>query len=183
MFHCVLAVSNNQLNKLLLWQVLFVSFLSLCFWSFAANANDETGVSTESLDALRENGAILVDIRSPAEIAKTGIIQGSEVMPFFDDQGYTNGIAWLAAFSEKVNPEQVVVLIGQSGNFPLSVCNMLKQQEGYLHTKLLKGGVNAWLEEGRALNVWSSELDSSAENTVNVTEDFSVVEKSIVVED
>jgi len=183
MFHCVLAESSKRFHRQVLWQALFVSLVSFFFWSLAANANEDTGVPIENLDVLRESGAILVDIRSPAEITKTGIIQGSEALPFFDDQGYTNGAAWLAAFSEKVKPEQVVILIGQSGNFPLSVCNMLKNQEGYLHAKLLKGGVDAWLKEGRALNEWSSNLDANAENAIEVSEDFSVVEKSIVTDD
>lgn len=183
MFYFLLAETGTQARCSFKWHMLFVGFVSLMLLLPVANANNDVDVPIEELEMLQAQGAILIDIRTLAEIAKTGVIQGSDVLPFFNDQGYSDGIAWLAAFSEKASPEQTVVLIGQSSYFSLSVCNMLKYQEGYPNARLLKGGINAWLEQGKALTAWVSSAAEAEQSAPVITEDFSIIEQSIIVDD
>lgn len=109
------------------------------------------------LDNVMNSGGVLIDIRSVAEVDKTGIIPGSHALPFFDDQGYSDGANWLVALKEKVGEGQPVVLVSQQGDHSLPLCNMLKNEEGFSQVLFLDGGIDAWQQAGNALQLKNQE--------------------------
>jgi rhodanese-related sulfurtransferase len=126
---------------------------------------DRVGVN--DLDAVLNSGGVIIDIRSPAEVDKTGMIQGSHPLPFFDDQGYSDGANWLATLKQKVDEGQAVVLVSSQGDDSLPLCNMLKNEQGFSQVLFLDGGINAWQQAGNVLQNTpqvSTSVDEAASN-------------------
>ena len=109
------------------------------------------GVSPRELDGLQKKGAVLVDIRTPEEWRKTGLIPGSQPLMFFDANGKSDLAAWLQQL-DKLSPGKSgnIVLICRSGHRSEQVGNLLAKTLGYKHVYHLKNGLKGWVEQGQA---------------------------------
>ncbi|MGV6810254.1 MAG: rhodanese-like domain-containing protein [bacterium] len=92
-------------------------------------------------------GAIIIDIRSPIEVSEHGAITGSRSLPFFDENGYSDGKAWFEQLRQQVQPEQALILVDQTGNSVLPICNILQRKEGYQQVNALQGGFPTWQKQ------------------------------------
>ncbi len=88
------------------------------------------------------SNVVLIDIRTPQEWKKTGVIPGSKKIMFFDKKGNYDARAWLNEFSKYVkNKKQPFVLICRTGHRTKIVGNFLNKQMGYKNVYDLKGGI------------------------------------------
>ena len=67
----------------------------------------------KSADTLKllQQGAAIIDIRRPEEWRLTGIVTGSHLLTFFDDQGNCQPEEWLRQLDQLVPVEQPLLFI------------------------------------------------------------------------
>ncbi len=107
-------------------------------------------VDSAGLERLRAEGVAVIDVRRPEEWRKTGVIEGSHLLTFFDKKGRYNLDEWLPAFAAITESDQPVALICRSGNRSGKVARMLDEQFGYRQVYIVRGGILGWLDEGRS---------------------------------
>lgn len=110
-----------------------------------------TNIDNAELARLAAAGAVVVDIRTEGEWKETGVIPGSHLLTFFDENGRANPQAWLEKLKAVAPPGQPVVLICRSGNRTRPVSQLLDQQAGYGKVYNVTSGIRAWAGEGRPL--------------------------------
>jgi len=111
---------------------------------------DFKNIDTKQLLELQKNGAVLIDIRTPAEWDETGVIPGSTKIMFFDENGNYDIEKFMNKFTKVVkDTNQSFVLICRSANRTKVVGNFLDKDMGYKNTNDFEGGISRWIEEGR----------------------------------
>jgi len=124
----------------------------LTLLSTSLQAAELRGVSPEELQALQQQGALVVDIRTPEEWKSTGIIAGSRKLMYFDRNGAYDRDAWLSQLKTLVRkPDQPVVLVCRSGNRSGTVGKELAAQPGFGTIYHLEKGLRQWTAENRSL--------------------------------
>ena len=106
-------------------------------------------LTPQDLKKAKEEGAVLIDIRTPMEWRQTGVVPGSHLLTFFDEYGNYNIEAFMKEF-EKLVPtkETPFVLICRTGSRTATVGNFLATQAGYKNAMHLAGGIFAWSADG-----------------------------------
>ena len=107
-------------------------------------------VDGAGLQQLRAAGVAVIDVRRPEEWRKTGVIEGSHLLTFFDKKGRYDLDEWLPAFAAIAESDRPVALICRSGNRSGKVARMLDEQFGYRQVYNVQGGILGWLDEGRS---------------------------------
>jgi rhodanese-related sulfurtransferase len=125
-----------------------LAVLSLCALSAQAEV---VNIDNAELARLAASGAAVIDIRTAAEWKQTGVLAGSKLLTFFDEQGRVDAAAWIGRLKSLTKPGQAVVLICRSGNRSLSAAQFLTQQPGYKTVYNATGGLNVWSREGRSV--------------------------------
>lgn len=116
--------------------------------AFAARA-EIIDIDNAELARLAASGVPLIDIRTPAEWADTGIVPGSHLLTFFDERGKADEAAWLRKAKAIAKPGDPVAVICRSGNRTKAVSKFLSQQAGYAKVYNVRNGFLAWAKEGR----------------------------------
>jgi len=128
-------------KKLLLSAVVFVSI---------ANASFREVDEKEFAKMVKEDNAVIIDIRRIEEFKKYGIIKDAKTLTFFDGQGKYDIPAWMNKFVKIVKTkEQPVILYCAHANRSKVVGKFLSEQLKYKNVYDLKGGINyGWLDKG-----------------------------------
>ena len=117
-----------------------------------AQAGNLLGVSPDEALALQTQGALVVDVRTPEEWKKTGIIPGSKGLTYFDATGGYDKDGWLKQLKTLVkSPGQPVILVCASGRRSNLVGKMLTTEAGYAKVYNLDKGVKGWTAESKPL--------------------------------
>ena len=131
---------------------MYILFSLLMLVSCSLQAAELHGVTPDELQALQQQGALVVDIRTPEEWKATGIIPGSSPLMYFDKNGAYDKDAWLGDLKKLVKrPDQPIVLVCRSGNRSGTVGKELAAQSGFGTIYHLEKGLRQWLAESRAL--------------------------------
>jgi len=104
-----------------------LSILFFVFFTYACNS-DASGVqhiNNETLKQLVQNDVPLVDVRTTTEWKKTGVVEGSHLLMFYDEQGKYNLNKWLADISAIASKDQPLILICHSGGRSKELANYL----------------------------------------------------------
>ncbi len=117
--------------------------------ALAARA-DIVDVDNAELARLMAAGVPVIDVRTAGEWKETGIVPGSRLLTYFDDDGKADPPAWLAKAQAYAKAGQPVAVICRSGNRTKAVSRYLSQEAGYTKVYNVKGGIRAWIAEGRA---------------------------------
>ena len=110
---------------------------------------DVIPVDSAGLQQLRSEGVPVIDVRRPEEWRKTGVIEGSHLLTFFDAKGRYDLDRWLPALAAIAESDQPVALICRSGKRSGRVARMLDERFGYRHVYSARDGILGWMEEGR----------------------------------
>ncbi len=130
-------VSNTSLLMLLL-----VS-------SFSSLAHAEVvNISNEALQKLVAEGVTLVDLRRADEWKNTGVVEGSQLMTFFDAEGKFDAEDWLAQLGSIIEPDAPVILICHSGNRSSMVSRWLSEKVGLEKVYNVTDGIVSWKANG-----------------------------------
>jgi rhodanese-related sulfurtransferase len=124
--------------------------LAVSALAFAAQlmAADLKAVDPQQITALQQDKAILVDIRTPEEWRKTGLIPGSQPLTYFDANGHYDTVAWLKQLDQlTTDKNRPIVLICRSGHRSELVGNLLAKELGYGQVYHLRTGIKGWLEQ------------------------------------
>lgn len=109
-------------------------------------------VTPEQLSEMQAAGALVVDVRTPEEWAKTGLIPGSKGLTFFDGNGKADPAGWLRQLEPlHRRPDQPVILVCRSGNRSATVGTMLAKEAGYPKVYHLDQGLKSWQMAGKPL--------------------------------
>lgn len=128
-------------------------FLFIQFGLGQVFAGQLTGITPEELQQLRNQGALLVDIRTEEEWRATGLVPGSQKLTFFDASGHYDKDAWLKQLKFLLkSSDQPLVLICRSGSRSSTVGKMLVDEAGFGKVFHLEKGIRAWSAEGLPLN-------------------------------
>lgn len=120
--------------------------------SLSLQAAGLTNLSPDELLALQSQGAVVVDVRTPEEWSKTGLIPGSQKLTYFDSSGSYDKEAWLKQLAPMMkSKDQPIILVCRSGNRSATVGKMLATEAGYTKVYHLEKGIKVWSYEGRPL--------------------------------
>ena len=107
-------------------------------------------VDSAGLERLRAEGVAVIDVRRADEWRKTGVIDGSHLLTFFDKKGRYDLDTWLPALAAVAESGEPVALICRSGKRSGRVARMLDETFGYRHVYTARDGILGWIGEGRA---------------------------------
>ena len=131
---------------MLKWFVTVAAFLALAAPLRAEIAH----VDGATLQRLMQGGVPVVDVRTRAEWDKTGVIEGSHLLTFFDADGRYDVRAWMSKLVEIAGPEQPVAILCHSGGRSKAVSRLLDKHFRYRRVYNVRDGIAKWIEDGRA---------------------------------
>ncbi len=111
---------------------------------------DVTQVDSAGLERLRAEGVPVIDVRRADEWRKTGVIEGSHLLTFYDAEGNYDLERWLPALAAIAESGQPVAFICRSGKRSGRVARMLDERFGYSQVYTAQGGILEWIGEGRS---------------------------------
>ena len=97
---------------------------------------------------LSNSGVPVIDIRLQSEWEVTGIVAGSKLLTFFDENGRAAPSAWLDKVKSIAKPNEPVIVICRSGNRTRPVSQFLSQEAGYSTVYNVKSGIKSWIASG-----------------------------------
>ena len=119
----------------------------LCFLSLSVQA-EVIDVDNAELGKLLAAGTPLVDVRTQGEWEQSGIIAGSRLMTFFDEQGRSNPQQWMERLRRQQKAGEPVILICRTGNRTRLVAQFLDRQ-GFGKIYNVRQGIMNWTREGK----------------------------------
>ena len=102
----------------------------------------------EQAKELMAQGVPVIDVRTAPEWKETGVIEGSHLLTFFDENGRYDVNAWMARLKEIAAPDQPVMLICRTGARSEVISQALFNQLGYSQVYDIKDGIEGWLKQG-----------------------------------
>ncbi|MBX2879920.1 MAG: rhodanese-like domain-containing protein [Granulosicoccus sp.] len=133
-----------------LLQLALLLLAGLSFSTFA----DVTEVDNAALEKLHAEGVPIIDVRRPDEWKKTGIIEGSHPITFFDAKGNYDVEDWLSKLSTIVSAEQPFVLICAQGVRSSKIANFLDKRLGYEKVSNVTKGIAVWIDDKGPVVSW-----------------------------
>ena len=103
--------------------------------------------SIDTLELLQQ-GAAIIDIRRPEEWRLTGIVEGSGLLTFFDDQNNSQPEEWLQELDQLVPVDQPLLLICRTGYRTGLVCEYLIEVSSRADIYNVSDGIFGWLAAG-----------------------------------
>lgn len=91
----------------------------------------------------------VVDIRRPDEWRRTGVIEGSHLMTFFDAGGNYDLKAWMSKLMPVVIGDRKVAIICHSGGRSRPVSRFLHEELGYRRVYDVRDGIAGWIAAKR----------------------------------
>lgn len=119
-------------------------------WAGGLFAGELSALSSEELQKLESQGAVVVDIRTAEEWKATGVIPGSQTMTFYDREGRYD----LPRFSQSLSqiapdPKTPLILVCRSGRRSGEAGKMLAAQWPDRKILHLGKGITEWIQEGK----------------------------------
>ena len=96
--------------------------------------------------SLLDQGVALIDVRTPGEWKQTGVIEGSHLLTFFNEQGGYDIAAWMAELGKIVNKDQPFMLICHVGTRTASITHYLDTKTKYERVINITKGIQNWIE-------------------------------------
>lgn len=125
--------------------------LILCLVLGSSLMAEFKSIGIQEFEKLKNEGAVIFDIRRPDEWQATGIIEGSIKLMFFDAMGGHDLRRWLIEFEKHVSSKsQAVVLVCAHANRTKVVGKFLSDELGMEYVYDLEGGIEyGWIDKGK----------------------------------
>ena len=105
-------------------------------------------LNPQDVERLKNEGIVLIDIRTSPEWDQTGIIEGSVLLTFFDMYGRYDIDKFMKEFKKYVPTKDTkFILVCRTGSRTKSVGDFLANELGYKNAMHLVGGIYAWMRE------------------------------------
>jgi rhodanese-related sulfurtransferase len=118
--------------------------------ALAANA-EIINIDNAELARLASSGVPVVDIRTEGEWKATGVIAGSKLLTYFDENGKANPPQWLEKLKGVANSDQPVILVCRSGKRSRVASEFLSEQSGFKKVYNVTNGLNGWGADNRPM--------------------------------
>lgn len=109
-------------------------------------------IDNAQLASLSSSGVPVIDIRTAPEWEESGVVPGSRLLTFFDENGNADPDAWLKKAKAIAKPGDPVIVICRSGNRTKAVSKFLSEEAGYGKVYNVRHGIRGWIAEGRPLS-------------------------------
>lgn len=108
---------------------------------------DVETINNIKVKSLISRGVPLIDIRSSIEWKKTGIIEGSHLITFFNEKGKVNLNKWMSAFNKVADTTKPFMLICASGVRSKFASYILNNQFDIPKIYDVSEGVSGWIKD------------------------------------
>lgn len=126
----------------------FLVLATLFFAALAAHA-EVINIDNTELARLAASGVAVIDVRTAGEAKETGVIAGSKLITYFDEQGRSDPPQWLGKVKVVAKADQPLVLVCRSGKRSAAAAQFLSEQAGYKTVYNVSKGLNGWTGDGR----------------------------------
>ena len=113
----------------------------------AVYANEVQHINNQDLDLYIQQGVPVIDVRTATEWQKTGIVEGSHLIMFYDEKGRYDLKAWLAKVENIAKKDEQVILICHSGVRSRQLASYLAKVVGYENVYNVKKGIVYWIKK------------------------------------
>ncbi len=110
-------------------------------------ATEVTHVDNKELKVLMQQGVPVIDVRATSEWHDTGVIEGSHLLMFYDEQGKYNLDAWLMEIAQIADKNRPIALICLSGSRSHQLARYLTKVVGYEKVYNVKKGIGYWIRK------------------------------------
>ena len=110
-------------------------------------ANEVTHIGNQELKDLMQRGAAVIDVRTVSEWKKSGVIEGSHLIMFYDESGKYDLNGWLSEVTKVVNKGDALILICHSGSRSKQLAKHLADVVGYKDVYNVKRGISYWIKK------------------------------------
>ena len=105
-----------------------------------------TNIDNARLQELQSQNVPIYDVRRPEEWRKTGVVAGSRLLTFVDDNGRMLP-DFLTSFSAQVGKNDPVILICRTGSRTNTLGHLLADKLGYTQVYNVRRGITGWVAE------------------------------------
>jgi rhodanese-related sulfurtransferase len=128
----------------------FVKSILCVTWLLASTAiADVKNIDEAELIQLIEQDIPVIDIRRQDEWERTGTIQDSHLLTFFDKNGRYDAKAWLAELNKLVSIDEPFILICAAGVRSNNIAQLLDGRLGYTGVHNVRKGIQSWIAKGQ----------------------------------
>lgn len=110
-------------------------------------ANEVTHIGNQELKDLMQREVAVIDVRTVSEWKKTGVIEGSHLIMFYDESGKYDLNTWLNDVAKVANKGDALVLICHSGSRSKQLAKYLASVAGYEQVFNVKRGIAHWIKK------------------------------------
>ncbi len=119
----------------------------LALFTLPATA-EVTQVDNAELQQLLAQGVPIIDVRLPEEWQETGIIPGSHMITFFDEQGNYDLDVWMPQLQKIATADKPIILICRTGNRTGVISGFLDSKMNYSKVYNVTNGITEWIDKG-----------------------------------
>ena len=105
--------------------------------------------NNQEIIALMKNGVPLIDVRTYDEWQKTGVIENSKLLTFFNKNGDSNLKEWMHELRKIVSKDEPVIILCRSGKRSGIVSNILSDKMQFSNVYNANSGIIGWINDGQ----------------------------------
>lgn len=118
-----------------------------------ACADGVQNLDNRDLKTYMQDGVPVIDVRATSEWKKTGVVEDSHLIMFYDEKGKYDLNAWLANVANVANKDEPIILICHSGGRSKQLANYLVKEAGYQSVYNVKKGIAYWIKKNNPVIV------------------------------
>ena len=126
--------------------LLSISILLFTF-SMSLFAAEVKHINNEELKKLIQQDAPVIDVRATSEWKKTGVIEDSHLLMFYDERGNYQLEQWLKEVAQISDKDKPIVLICHTGVRSKQLAKYLNKVAGYNQVYNVKRGIVDWIKK------------------------------------
>ncbi|MEM7401554.1 MAG: rhodanese-like domain-containing protein [Pseudomonadota bacterium] len=124
-----------------------VALIILIICTSVLHAGEVLNIDNKTLKELIQNNVPVIDVRTTTEWKETGVVKGSHLLMFYDEEGKYDLDKWLSDVAEIADKNQPMILICHSGSRSKQLAKYLTKVEGYEKVYNVKRGIQSWIKK------------------------------------
>lgn len=124
-----------------------VALIILIICTSVLHAGEVLNIDNKTLKELIQNNVPVIDVRTTTEWKETGVVKGSHLLMFYDEEGKYDLDKWLSDVAEIADKNQPMILICHSGSRSKQLAKYLTKVEGYEKVYNVRRGIQSWINK------------------------------------
>ena len=139
-----------------------------------------THIDNEKTTELLADGVPLIDVRMKSEWQQTGIVEGSHLLTFFDENGNYDIKKWTADLEKIAGKDKPFMLICAVGGRTGTISKFLDNKLGFSKVHNVKKGIVHWIASKQPVSAYAEpEAKPLVKEKADETTESSAVTKPI----